>query len=1147
MADMKSLPAQRPKRRWLRISGIVLGVLILLLVAAYFTVTSSAFVKGVILPRAGKVMNATVTASDASVNPFSQIVLRNLKVQTTGEEPLLTAGEVRLKYHLFAILRGNVAVDEITLESPVVNLVRNADGSSNLDPLTTSSPSAETKSAPAKSSPPSKPLQMDLKKLSLVNGTIRQIQMFKNGGKNETALTNVNVTLDNLKNGATGKLQLSALANIANQVPAPASLQTKIDGDFEFTPDEKFKSVSAKGNGRFDVQQAGGAMKDFAGFDGNLNCDITPSAINQLALKFQKSGQSLGEIRAAGPFDMAKTEGRLNVEILALDRRVLDFFGASSGIDFGGTTINSTNTIELTKSSAAISANGNLAIANLQLIRAGQSTPTLNAELNYDVAIDSAAKSAVLHTLNLSATQNGQPLAHAALSAPMNLSWNGATQNAGESAFNVSVTGMNLADWKPFIGENLAGGNFSLESKLLARSGGKQIEFNLNSQIGNLAASFGSNKVQQANLTLAANGSVADFKQFKLDNFKAQLAQQNQTALTISGSGTAEPSAQTADLKIEAHAALPELLKLLPQPDANFSSGTLDATANISQKGTTQTIAGKLSLASLTGKFGGDEFQNYGADANFNLTQNGAQIQAIHATGNLTANEKKGGNFDVSANYDDKKNLNVTARLDGFNENGLRPFLASALGDKKLVSISLNGNASVQLDAQENVGVKAYLKMANLIVNDPSGQIPATPLAANFQLDVAQKNKIATLNQVKIALTPTGRAKNELQLSGVIDLSKTNAMSGNLKLIADSLDVTRYYDLFAAKKSSPAATAAPQPDVAAPAPAENPGREPEAMHLPFGVFTVDATIGKFYLREIGISNLTTTAKINGSHVVLNPCKFTLNGGPVSATADLNLGVPGYEYNAAFNANGVPVAPLANSFSPDYSGKAKGDLFANVNIKGAGMTGINLKRTLAGNVDLILTNAMIDLNTSNAKDTRPQGVSGYLMKGLGQVVSILTKVLKLDEITTSPLTGLDVHAKVGGGKISATSVDVGSAAFQTQTAGTITIANVLTNSTINDWPVHLELAKASAQRLGWVPPNAPASQQYFALPDFLTVKGTIGAVDPKPDYAVVGVILARSGLNIYNDVRGGGGNAVTNVQQIIINKAAKEIFNLLKKK
>jgi len=109
MIAASSPPKRRRRwRRWLALSSVLLLVL---LVAAYVVATSSAFLKAVILPRVSSALNAAVTVSDATLHPFSGIVLRDLKVQPAGQPPLVTASEVRVSYHLFAILGGRLNVD----------------------------------------------------------------------------------------------------------------------------------------------------------------------------------------------------------------------------------------------------------------------------------------------------------------------------------------------------------------------------------------------------------------------------------------------------------------------------------------------------------------------------------------------------------------------------------------------------------------------------------------------------------------------------------------------------------------------------------------------------------------------------------------------------------------------------------------------------------------------------------------------------------------------------------------------------------------------------------------------------------------------------------------------------------------------------
>ena len=244
--------APRKRRRWLRALAWVFGILIVLLVVVYFVATSSAFLTGVILPRVSKAMNAQVTVSDASISPFSQVVLHNLKVQTTGTEPLVSAAEVRLRYSLMDIIGGNIHVDEVALVSPTVTLIQNADGSSDLDPIL----KAQTGQAPApKPAPPAKPapakpLQIDLKKFALTDATIRYVKNYTNGTRDVAELSHVNVTLDDLKNGQTGKLALGAEIGVQN---TNAVLQAKLGGNFTLALAADLKPASIKGGTRLEV------------------------------------------------------------------------------------------------------------------------------------------------------------------------------------------------------------------------------------------------------------------------------------------------------------------------------------------------------------------------------------------------------------------------------------------------------------------------------------------------------------------------------------------------------------------------------------------------------------------------------------------------------------------------------------------------------------------------------------------------------------------------------------------------------------------------------------------------------------------------------------------------------------------------------
>src|SRR5438876_8816151 len=205
-ATVPSAPVKR--RHWLRLIMWILLALILLLVVVYFVATSSLFFKGVILPRAGKAMNANITVSDADISPFSHVVLRNLKVQTTGAEPLLTAAEARARYNLRDIMGGKINVQELRIDSPVVQIVHNPDATSNLDPLVKAKPTAapaqehkpEQPPPSQKPAKPSKPAQLDIAKVMLNNATVRILKNYTNGAHDVTELSNLNLSLNDLKN-----------------------------------------------------------------------------------------------------------------------------------------------------------------------------------------------------------------------------------------------------------------------------------------------------------------------------------------------------------------------------------------------------------------------------------------------------------------------------------------------------------------------------------------------------------------------------------------------------------------------------------------------------------------------------------------------------------------------------------------------------------------------------------------------------------------------------------------------------------------------------------------------------------------------------------------------------------------------------------
>ncbi len=1144
-------PTSEPRKRrsWPRVLGWIAGILFVLAITFYFVLSSSRFFQVRVLPRVSEAIHANVTVSSAEIHPFSQIILRDLKIQPTNQPPILTAHEVRLKYSLLDILGGDIRVEDASVVSPVLQIVQSADGASNLDPLFGSQKKTagqKTSSTNAATRVP----KIDIRKLTVSNASVLYFQNHVVGTRDLVELTNMDATITGVRNGDAGKIQFAAIIRDENNPPAPAMyglLQAKIDGVFNFGLSPELTPESVIGDAHLNISQAAGSFSDFAKLDGALHCDLSSAEIKAVTLNFQKAGVPLGEVRARGPYNAQKSEGRLNVELLAVDKQVLNLFGAKAGIDFGSTTITLTNEIDLSKSGAAISVAGHLRANEFQVSITNQSTPPIDLHADYNVSVDKVEKTALLRTLNVTGTQHNRPLLRAELTSPMTLAWGKTTNVVGDSSINFTVTRLNIADWKTFVGDFASGGTVDLNAKVLSEKSGRHVTFDATNQIQNLEATIGDQRLSDATLTLKTHGEATNLKQFNLDSYDLQLTRSNVTAMAISGSGTYNRTNRAADLHLTLRTTIPRMLRLLGETNMVYS-GFAELKAHVTQRRENQTLDGNLVVTNFTGKLAEHQFTNFGVNAALVLSKTPEQIDILDANGALTQGRNPGGNFDLTGTYSlTNKPSRLAITLSGVNENGLRPFLDPFLADRKLVSIAVAGTASASREPNGDSTIKADLQITNLVVSEPTQATVSDPLDAKVKLDVSVARQIAEIRQLEIGLTPTQRAKNQFQLQGKVDMAKTNAIQGNLTLAADSLDLTSYYDLFTTtNKTKPAApTVVANNSQSVAVPTALPGSATTMNQLPFRNFTIDANVGEFYLREIAATNFHAGIKLDSSHVRVAPLQLTLNGSPIRAAADVDLSVPGGKYALTFNATNVPFAPLWNSFNPDEKGEMAGELTAQIDMSGVGTTGESLQKSLSGKFDIATTNLNLPVNKIRSP------VLKQLIIVVARLPDILTNSAKAGtaiaggavenalgsklsgglsgDLNQSPIDVITARGTVDSDKVELQQATVRSTVFQADATGTITLAKEFTNSAIQI-PITISLARPVADRIGFLPDNTPTNAAYVKFPDFYSESGTIGKPIPHIDPLPLGAEeLQKLGFKIPGL---GGTNGVAGTNDVI---------------
>jgi hypothetical protein len=592
----------------------------------------------------------------------------------------------------------------------------------------------------------------------------------------------------------------------------------------------------------------------------------------------------------------------------------------------------------------------------------------------------------------------------------------------------------------------------------------------------------------QTNRTAVVQQFAVNGTQNEAEFLRGTLA--SPMTLNVAGGAGGAPDS-TFDLVLT-NVNLPDWRAFVPT-NISLTSGRVGADLRIvSQQGGQQlSLAGRAALEEFTAVMQSNRFDQFGTRVDMDVTLRGPTVEIRQLNGTLQQSGQAGGAFQVSGNYHLTNQVGeIRARLADVNQHTLKTFLAAALGEKQLESISLNTETVAKLSGPDALSLDARLSVSNLVVNDPSGQVPRTPLALRARADVSQTKGVVDLRTVELALTPTERATNAIVVNGRVDMSQTNAWTGQLRVTSEGLDVTPYYDLFANK---PQASAAAKPATPPATPGETgPEKEPDAIQLPFTRFDGEVNIAKFFLREIAISNLLVKAGINQGKVSLNPASLTLNGAPVSLTALANVSVPGFEYQLNASLARVPAEPIANTFVPEKKGQFKGDLNADARIRGAGVTGRNLQKNLAGEILFSLTNANVQ-------------VTQY--ERLQKLLVPIGAALRVPELANSPLDWIAARTVISNGTVTIPAATLESSVFRADLAGTISLNEVMTNSTMNNLPVDLALSRNVAIRSRLAPANLATNAEFSPLPRFVSVGGTLGTPKPQIDSIAVTRILA----------------------------------------
>lgn len=1119
---------QTPLRRLGKIALLAVAALVVL----YFAVTSGPFLKAVVLPRVGKTLGAKVVASEISLSPFSKLHLKQVKVTTTGANPVFAADEVLVRYRLGALLRGDLIVPQISLVAPKFDVVLQPDGTSNLDPLL-ARPTATTTAPPR-----TEPLQLRIDRLQVTQATLRCSRVQPNQASEISEITNLDLTVENLQNDAEARISLSAAlghtavagtgdTNRAGQIAAKLTSALTLGLQRDLQP------RVVKGDIKMNVERAEGAFLELGGLNGTVDCDLTPTEVRELAMRFTRAGESLGQIRLSGPLELDRSEARVRFDVTAIDRRVLNLVGAPFGLDFADTTLSASGVIGASRLGEAVTANGKLSLGRFSVRQGERRFPPLDLDLEYQVSADLKEETAVVQKLQLTGRQEGRELLTGRLDRPMRLAWSQASPHGlNESVVQLALTNLNLADWRMLLPTNAPAALVSARCSLTVQQDGKRILAELNAGVRDLEIAFGTNRVSQGALDLEARGQFRDYRSLLVDQYSLVATERDTRLFTASGSANYDLASADANLQVNLVAEIPNLLKEHPVPGLVVSTGRLDLSALLGSERAQQKVSVNLTLDNFNGGYGEYQFRNYQVrfEADGDWTDRLVNVRRVSFTSRQGTDN--GGSVDLGGKYDriqeiGEFDLNVV----DLNQSGLQPILAPLLAPRGLISGSINGGGHVVYSPKNDNRLQLQAKIDRLLFRDPTGALPNTPIDLAFQCEVLRRTNQYEIRTASLSLPPTPRATNQVTLRGVVDLSPTNPAPSALALHAESLDFTPWFNFYVTNTTPATAVAT----AASPAPAAE--EEPPPVELPVSQLNLDLKVGRLHLNELALSNWVATAKLDRGNLRVQPCNLVFNGAPVAAEATVDLTKPGYVYDFTLKAEHVPIEPMVVTFAPERAGQFKGDLSAHAQFKGAGITGTNLQRHLTGKFDVGSTNlqlALADVRMPLLKtlinvvlslpelSRNPAAVVGNLVNRLKSGGNGSSSPAWVDQFARSPIETISLTGSAGNGQIELQEAKVQSAAFHAQGAGTIRLAPVLTNSPL-EIPVAIALRRPLAEGVSLVPAGTPTNEVFVKLPDFYTQRGTLG--EPKADIkkTVLVALAARAGAGLISNT----GNADLN--------------------
>ena len=1080
-----------------------------LLVATWLFVSSGFFLKLFVLPRLGVAFNGELSAGTASWSPLSSLRLGRFKFLVDGQtEPLLTAGELHIEYDLFTILGGTIKLGSVELDQPTLRLAKSVDGSTSIDSILSKlnepplDPSADGTT------------RIDIGTIVVKNADILMTTDLANGRQDKLQIRLANFSTGRLANGNPSKLNVSGAVTVSK----PDSGKITSNGSLSCTIQVGDELEIGHFGAALDLTQTTGT----GFFEPLNNCILTANLdaalpeIRNLDLTVDRDEARIVEINVSGKLAPGTLESDLAIQAMfqsgewllplpGLDLVQLQI-ATQASLDVQVKTTSNANNFEV---------NGKLTGADTSLLanrkpNAGLSkkekTSGVNLELDFAVKADLNGQSATFDQLQFTAIKSGNESLSATINKPMTLGWGESVAEDIDSSLVLRIDEFNLAEWPSFVGQFAEAGIVNGKLNLNVANGGKSIEGQFNSNVSEITLTGADPKLAGTHLEIEAAGKLSDWEILSADKLYFTLGKGETTWATFDGLATGSSGQFT--VKGRGELSLPVVANLAAVPGLIVKNGGMSYTATLNQVDDQLSIDTTANIIGFTGGYSSWHLADWDLALNSQVGIGDELVTLKETTLELTQQDKLQGKLEIAGTLPlGQAPAKVSVAATGVLADMLNALAKPWLDPIQVTLSQTETRATIDFNDEGSIAADFTGSLGQLMLVEANTPILSTPLTIGMSGETKLTGDLIELTKVNIALPESARAENQVTATGKIVAPAGRDIVSNLKLFSDGMDLTALNKLLPAVPVAESNQKTGSNFVA------------DLAGLPelFTGMALDLQIElvKAFWEELTLTEAKILANATGTTIDLHNIEFELNGMPVSGKIRIDKSKPKPSYALEVEMKELPAQPLVDSFGPEVKGTLAGNITFLTKLNSSGGTEAEFWQNLNGYAELKFAKGDLRLFSDTTQ----------------MLLTPIAIMLRLPQLLSSPIDTMHARLKIAGRVIQIEKCEVRGNVFSATTRGKVPLEKIFADSQLN-LPVEFSLKRDLADRAGLIPSGTPLSAKFVKLPDFITIRGTVGEPKTKTNKLAILGILGQSAVSLPGSVETQAGSILENAADIL---------------